>query len=58
MFQLGFAEVVQADREREIAELVRQRRLLQPHVDVQSPAESQQRVEKQPQRVRTRATGS
>jgi hypothetical protein len=57
MFQLGFAEVIQADREREIAELVRQRRLLQPHADGQSPAESQQRGQKQARRVRTQAAG-
>ena len=34
MFQAGLAEIIQADREREIAELVRQRRLLEPEVDI------------------------
>ena len=53
MFQLGFAQVIQADREREIAELVRQRRLLQPHAEGESPAETQQRGDKQAPRVRT-----
>jgi hypothetical protein len=33
MFQLGLADIIQADREREIAELIRQRRLLKPDPD-------------------------
>ena len=35
MFQLGYAEAIQADREREIAELIRQRRLLDQEGDQQ-----------------------
>jgi hypothetical protein len=56
MFQLGFAETIQADREREIAELVRQRRLLEPDVDGQDSDEAaDRRAEPRPQRARTQA---
>ena len=59
MFQLGFAETIQADREREIAELVRQRRLLEPDVDgPQSDDSNDQRSEPHPQRARTHAASS
>jgi hypothetical protein len=37
MFQLALAEIIQADREREIAELVRQRRLLEPEYEARDP---------------------
>jgi hypothetical protein len=33
MFLLGFADSIRADREREIADLIRQRRLLNPEPD-------------------------
>jgi hypothetical protein len=57
MFQLGFAETVQADREREIAELVRQRRLLEPDVDGTDPDKTADRAgEPRPQRVRPQAS--
>jgi len=57
MFQLGLAEVIQADREREIAELVRQRRLLQPH-DGQHPDERSERAAEKPApRVRSQVAG-
>jgi hypothetical protein len=36
MLQLGFVEAVMADREREIAELIRQRRLLKPEPEAES----------------------
>lgn len=59
MFQLGFAEIVQADREREIAELVRQRRLLEPDIDGQeSDQADDRRAEPRPQRARTQAARS
>ena len=58
MFQLGLCEVIQADREREIAELVRRRRLLQPHADGQHRDDStERRTDKQAPRVRSQATG-
>jgi hypothetical protein len=56
MFQLGFADAIQADREREIAELVRQRRLLEPDIDSPDPDEKHdRRAEPRPQRARTQA---
>lgn len=56
MFQLGFAEAIQAEREREIAELVRQRQLLEPDIDGQEPDETTDlHAEPRPQRSRTRA---
>lgn len=58
MFQVGLAEIIQADREREIAELVRQRRLLEPEVDVldRDPSVAR-RPEPQRHRAPVRATG-
>jgi hypothetical protein len=54
MFQLGFADALQADREREIAELIRQRRLLDPDVDGQeTDEEADRRAEPRPQRARS-----
>jgi hypothetical protein len=59
MFQLGFADTIQADREREIAELVRQRRLLEPDIDSPDPDETKDRqAEPGPQRARTQAARS
>lgn len=59
MFQLGFADAIQADREREIAELVRQRRLLEPDIDGPESDEKQDRhAEPRPQRARTQAARS
>lgn len=57
MFQLGFADTVLADREREIAELVRQRRLLEPDVDGHDSdeAETDEQAKPRPQRVRAQA---
>ena len=56
MFQLAFAEVLQADREREIAELVRQRRLLEPDVDGQDADRgTDHQGEPRPQRLRAQA---
>ena len=43
MFQLGLAEIIQADREREIAELVRQRQLLGKDADGQHPDDAPER---------------
>ena len=58
MFHLGFGEVMQAEREREIAELVRQRRLLQPHEDGRGPADVREPAsEKQAPRVRAQTAG-
>ena len=57
MFQLVFAETIQADREREIAELVRQRRLLEP-AEVEGPESGRGREparEPRPQRARSQA---
>jgi hypothetical protein len=57
MFLLGFADAIQAEREREIAELVRQRRLLEPDVDGRdSDGPDDKRAKPQPQRVRAQAT--
>ena len=59
MFQLVFAETIQADREREIAELVRQRRLLEPDIDgPESEPADDRRAEPRPQRARTQAARS
>ena len=59
MFQLVFAETIQADREREVAELVRQRRLLEPDVDGPESDETGDRhAEPRPQRARTQAARS
>ncbi len=53
MFQLGFADAIQADREREIAELIRQRRLLEPDVDGRDPHETKdEQAKPRPQRAR------
>jgi len=57
MLQLLFAEAIQADREREIAELVRQRRLLEPAIDDPDPdGTPDKRAKPRPQRVRAQAT--
>jgi hypothetical protein len=59
MFQLGFADTIQADREREIAELVRRRRLLEPDIDrPDSDEKNDRRAEPRPQRARTQAARS
>jgi hypothetical protein len=59
MFQLGFADTIQADREREIAELVRQRRLLEPDIDGPEPDDkADPKAEPRPQRARTQAARS
>jgi hypothetical protein len=55
MFQLGFADALQADREREIAELIRQRRLLEPDVDGREPAEAKKDGHAKPGPQRARA---
>ena len=58
MFQLGFADAIQAEREREIAELVRQRRLLEADVDGQDPPEGKDdQAKPRPQRIRAQAAG-
>ena len=52
MFQLAFAETIRAEREREIAELVRQRRLLEPDIDGPVPDDTEKRQgEPHPQRT-------
>lgn len=57
MFQLGFAAAIQADREREIAELIRQRRLLEPEFDGSDSDETEdEHAKPRPQRARARAT--
>ena len=59
MFLLGFADTIQADREREIAELVRQRRLLKPDIDgPDSDEPNDRRAKPRPQRARTQAARS
>jgi hypothetical protein len=59
MFQLGLADAIQADREREIAELIRQRRLLKP--EPEAPAKDQpvapRTSDARSPRVRARAAG-
>ena len=57
MFQLGFADAIQADREREIAEMVRQRRLLEPDADghESDEAKKDEHAKPRPQRVRAQA---
>lgn len=57
MFQLGFAEALVADREREIAERIRQRRLLEPDVDGGESTEAKKdgQAKPGPQRVRAQA---
>ena len=58
MFQLALAEIIQADREREIAELVRERQLLKPEPDPQFPVEPAERcAETRVPPVRARAAG-
>jgi len=58
MFQLGFADAIQADREREIAELVRQRRLLEPDIDATDADKPTDKAgEPRPQRARAQAAG-
>jgi hypothetical protein len=58
MFQLALAEIIQADREREIAELVRQRQLLKPDPHPQAPDEPAERsVETRVPNVRTQSAG-
>jgi hypothetical protein len=59
MFQLSLVEAMQADREREIAELIRQRRLLKPQPEEQDPDESTERsTEARAPRVQAQAPGS
>jgi hypothetical protein len=65
MFLLGFADSIQADREREIAELIRSRRLLKPESEATTkdqPAADQRAAPRtsdaRPSRVRARLTGS
>ena len=59
MFQLSLVEAIQADREREIAELIRQRRLLKPEPEGPDPDESTERTtEARAPRVRAQAPGS
>ena len=58
MFQLGLAEILQADREREINELVRQRRLLHPEREAQDQDPTiDRRSETRETRVRAEAAG-
>ena len=58
MFQIGLAEALQADREREIAELIRQRRLLKPDTDgSQSDDSTVRRAEPRAPRARAQAAG-
>ena len=53
MLQLGLAEAMQADREREIADIIRLRRLLEPDVDGEPSEEPRdRRGEPHPQRAR------
>ena len=53
MFQFVLAEIIQAEREREIAELIRQRRLLKPDAGGQDPDEpTGRRAEARTRRVR------
>lgn len=57
MFQLGFADAIQADREREIAELIRQRRLLEPEFDGSDSDETEDELATpRPQRARAQGT--
>jgi hypothetical protein len=55
MFQQALAEIIQAEREREIAERIRQRRLLTPDPDAQDAAPAPLRTSPSPQ---TRAAGA
>jgi hypothetical protein len=59
MFQLGLAYIIQADREREMAERIRQRRLLKPELDT-PPADrpAVRHADERTPRARARATGS
>ncbi len=59
MFQLVLAEIIQADREREIAELIRQRRLLKPDAEGQDRDEpADRRADARSSQARTQAAGS
>jgi len=59
MFQLRLAEVIQADREREIAELIRQRRLLKPEPEAPAAnATDAGASDARAPRARARAAGS
>jgi len=59
MFQLCLAELIQAEREREIAELIRQRRLLKPEPDVPATNGAQERSsDPAPARARAQTTGT
>jgi hypothetical protein len=53
MLQLGFVEAILADREREIAELIRQRRLLKPEPEAES-AKATEAPATDPHRARAR----
>ncbi len=55
MFQLGLAYAIQADREREIQEMVRQRRLLEPQPEVRATPEPATRSGSAARRPRVRA---
>ena len=48
MFQQALAEIIQADREREIRERIRQRRLLTPEPESQDPAPAPVRTSADP----------
>ena len=56
MLQLGLAQAMQADREREVADIVRVRRLLEPDVSGEPSDEPRdRRGEPRPQRARAQA---
>jgi hypothetical protein len=59
MFHEGLAKIIQAEREREIAELVRQRRLLkrEPECDPDGTATASRIVDPRTARVGARAAG-
>ncbi len=60
MFQLGLAYVIQADREREVAERVRQRRLLrhEPDAPATRVAAVRRDCDERSMPVRARVVGS
>ena len=56
MLQLGLVEAMQADREREIADMIRVRRLLEPDVGGETQDEAaDRRNQPRPQRARAQA---
>ena len=58
MFHLVLAEIIQAEREREIAELARQRQLLRRDAAERNPDEAKDRsAEMRAPRARTQAAG-